>query len=837
MKKLLSILTITTLTASIPAPLVANTALERVKRDVSSLTSNANNDYLPIKEIKGISTWINGIIIDSSSSIYCVTDNGAFVLKQGATTPTKINGISGEIKSVAVDSSDNIYFGVADGAFVLKHGETTPTKINGLVGVVKAIAVDSKDNIYFAVFGNGAYKLSAGSTTPTKINGIDGEIRTIVITNKNDIYFSIDNSLFVLKHGETTPTKINGISGEINSLAIDSSDNIYFGTTVGSFVLKHGETTPTKINGIDKSVNSIAIDSSDNIYFGATVGAFVFKHGSTTPTKINGYNSYIQAIAVDSKDNIYFGTDNGAYILQTALSWVKTQSQFALVDSSKTQTWTRPDLIAVDGELNIDIVNPNIDKVVFDNVEQPQTSKQWKINVKPETAPRDHNLQVMFTLDGKQYTSEIIVSMQAKIDPPTPPVQQNLSDLIKTTDLGNIIDNNDDTIFTAVNQKNGNVIDDFTQIEITKKDNYSATLTAKKGSKSYKGSVDVTYNVVSATVVDLKIDVTPTSSKATVIKDYLGQIDTSNITNPVNTFYYASSESVITMVKSTPSSVITGVVYGCGDKWNKTTQSSPIDPTSGIKLDGSQLATKDGKYVVELSDNLGHTNNVYLQITIPKQIANYFDTDKGKQFEIWAKANGYDNIRGYSASQLNKLFAESKNWQQIASDSQLASVVADWLKTNGKLLSKEPLTAEQVVEQLKTQISSSIKIPDVNTSNYDVNKVSFVLNQSEFNPNDKVNITVKYNNATAEQFTLQINDSKTPNKKGGLTGLAIVGIVVGSLAGLALLVWLFWKFVVDRFILKPIREKKQKAWRIREDKALAEIQAEEEAEKAKRGEK
>ncbi|WP_400248943.1 hypothetical protein [Spiroplasma sp. ald] len=45
---------------------------------------------------------------------------------------------------------------------------------------------------------------------------------------------------------------------------------------------------------------------------------------------------------------------------------------------------------------------------------------------------------------------------------------------------------------------------------------------------------------------------------------------------------------------------------------------------------------------------------------------------------------------------------------------------------------------------------------------------------------------------------------------------------------------MFKKFVVDPFILGPIRKKKEKAWRIREDKALAEIQAEEEAEKAKR---
>ncbi|WP_157944217.1 hypothetical protein [Spiroplasma poulsonii] len=51
MKKLLSILTISTLTASIPTPLLANAPLTRVKRDVSALTSNANNNYLPIKKI------------------------------------------------------------------------------------------------------------------------------------------------------------------------------------------------------------------------------------------------------------------------------------------------------------------------------------------------------------------------------------------------------------------------------------------------------------------------------------------------------------------------------------------------------------------------------------------------------------------------------------------------------------------------------------------------------------------------------------------------------------------------------------------------------------------
>ncbi|KAF0849861.1 hypothetical protein [Spiroplasma poulsonii] len=94
MKKLLSILTISTLTASIPTPLLANAPLTRVKRDVSALTSNANNNYLPIKKNNGISAWINGIIIDSSNSIYYATDTGAYKLSAGSDTPTKIDGIS-----------------------------------------------------------------------------------------------------------------------------------------------------------------------------------------------------------------------------------------------------------------------------------------------------------------------------------------------------------------------------------------------------------------------------------------------------------------------------------------------------------------------------------------------------------------------------------------------------------------------------------------------------------------------------------------------------------------------------------------------------------------------
>jgi hypothetical protein len=155
--------------------------------------------------------------------------------------------------------------------------------------------------------------------------------------------------------------------------------------------------------------------------------------------------------------------------------------------------------------------------------------------------------------------------MQAKIEVPAPIIKENLSDVIKFGDennLGNILDNKDNTIISAITQKNSLQVD-FSQLEITNKESNKATLTAKPDSTSYAGSVEVTYNVTPATVVDLKIDLQPSASEAIVVKDYVGQIDPSNITNPAQTFYYANSESTITIKKPTTSSVITGVVYGC----------------------------------------------------------------------------------------------------------------------------------------------------------------------------------------------------------------------------------------------------------------------------------
>ncbi|WP_215826446.1 hypothetical protein [Spiroplasma endosymbiont of 'Nebria riversi'] len=839
MKKLLSLLSISTLIASLPAPLRANAPLTRFKRDVNTLTSNSNNDYLPPTKIDmsyfGDVDNVSSIMIDKQNNVYFGADKGAFFLKWGSTRLTKINGINSRVYSVAIDSNNNVYFGADKGVFFKKNGEVNAKKIDKINDDIKSIFIDKQDNVYFGV-SNGAYKLSADSNTKTKINGITEHVSSIMIDKQDNVYFGSDYGAYVLKRGSKTATPIKGSSDNISSIMIDKQDNVYFGSDYGAYVLKQGSTGLTKINGIFPWINSVSVDSKDNVYFGTYEGVFVLKQGSKTATPIKGSSKHVSSIAIDNNNNVYFGGDNRLNYITTILDWVKQQSRFNLVDNNKPKTWIRPDLIAVDGELNIEITNPTIDKVLFDNVQQIQTNKQWNINVKPEISTKDHNLQVFFTLNGKQYTSEIMVSMQAKINPPKPIVKENLDKVIKFSDdnnLGNMLDNNNKTIISAISQKNSLQVD-FSQIEFDKKDNHSTILTAKPDSKSYQGSVVVKYNIVLATIVDLKIDLQPTVQTTQVVKDYVGQIDTDTITNPVNIFYYANSESKITMLKPTPNSVINGVVYGCDEQWNKTSQHNSIDSTNGVVLDGSQLARSNGKYVVELSDNLGHTNNLYLQISSKQAIPKYFDTDNGKQFEIWAKANGRDDICGYSVRQLNKLFEESKNWHHQASDSQLADSLAKWFKTNGKLAAEEALTKEQVIAQLQTQMQKTITIDKVDTSNYDFKKVSFELNQNEIKPNEKVNIAVKYGSEKSDNFTLQIENNKpSNNNKSGLTGWNIIGVIIGALSGLLLLGWLFKKFVVTPFILEPIRKKKVEAFQNQTEKDIVQMKADEKEEQEK----
>ncbi|WP_400248910.1 hypothetical protein [Spiroplasma sp. ald] len=143
---------------------------------------------------------------------------------------------------------------------------------------------------------------------------------------------------------------------------------------------------------------------------------------------------------------------------------------FSLVDGSKTATWSNAGMrLTVDGETNINIDNPNVTEVLWNGAKQNMLDHKVNINVKPETSEKTHKLVIKYDIRGTKYTSEDIdVVMAAKIEPTKQIVKENLSELIKTTDLGNILDNNDDTIKAKIIQKNSLAID-FSQIKITDK--------------------------------------------------------------------------------------------------------------------------------------------------------------------------------------------------------------------------------------------------------------------------------------------------------------------------------------------------------------------------------
>lgn len=63
MKKILNLITISTLTAVFPTPLLSNISLiKNVKQDVGM--SNSNNEYVPLKEISGFGKAVQAVIVD-----------------------------------------------------------------------------------------------------------------------------------------------------------------------------------------------------------------------------------------------------------------------------------------------------------------------------------------------------------------------------------------------------------------------------------------------------------------------------------------------------------------------------------------------------------------------------------------------------------------------------------------------------------------------------------------------------------------------------------------------------------------------------------------------------
>ncbi|MFU0251940.1 adhesin [Spiroplasma sp. Moj] len=495
---------------------------------------------------------------------------------------------------------------------------------------------------------------------------------------------------------------------------------------------------------------------------------------------------------------------------------------FSLVDGSKTATWSNAGMrLTVDGETNINIDNPNVTEVLWNGVKQNMLGGKVNINVKPESTEKTHKLVIKYDINGTKYTSEDIdVVMAAKIDPPKRIVKENLSDVIKfnnNNDLGNILDNNDDTIKAAITNKNSRQVD-FSQVEITDKTDTEATLTAKTDSKSYKGSVDIKYNIVPATTVDLKIDLTSSANGVQIEKNYLAQLDNTKMTNKVDTFYYANGKSTIKIKQPSTGNDINGKIYGCDEQWNKTSQSSDIDPERGLEIDKGQYGSVDGRYLVELQhqDLPTHKKTIYLQVSEKQSVEHYWNTDHGKQFEQWVQdqEQGYDNIRGSSASQLNNLFELSKTWKQNLKhlDLKLDNFVVDNIKN----------VTQDEIDTYKTKLLASVKsqvekyAPNVvENTDYVISVDNLVTGDWTTNKDVKVQTVdgnTKLLSLTAKTIPVQQKEQEIPptpdnKKQDGDSKLWIIGVVVGVLAGFGLAYWLFKRFVFDKYFLPKIKKR------------------------------
>lgn len=154
MKKILNLITISTLTAVIPTSCF-NLSINDMLESKGVGITNSNNEYVPLKEISGFGKAVQEVLVDSKYNIYFC------------------------IKTI---------FDYKNGVYKLSSGSTSPIKIDNSYGVL-SFSIDSKDNLYFST-DNGLYKLSTGSDIPTKINGVSDRILSTVIDNSNNLYFT-----------------------------------------------------------------------------------------------------------------------------------------------------------------------------------------------------------------------------------------------------------------------------------------------------------------------------------------------------------------------------------------------------------------------------------------------------------------------------------------------------------------------------------------------------------------------------------------------------------------------------------------------------------------------
>ncbi len=318
----------------------------QVKNQILYFTSthNRNEVIFALKpnetSLSEIFTTDNSIIslaIDNSNNIYFVkySDDllklAPFVLRKNTNIPIEIQGVTGHLSHVFSDNKNNIYFGSGNGLHLLPDDEVTPIKLRATESQVSSYVVDANDNVYFGTDYDGAFVLKSGELEATKIDGINtmyGSYVEVYGDRSYDfIYFKTGGALYKLNGGEMfVKTVCEGCSPDLY-LSNCMNDTYYVQAnheTSRIFSIKYNDKEATRIADTVGQVVYMRLDSFNNLYFITDNNEFhMLKPSQTTPQTLVK-NQKFSSLNVDHDDNVYVSTsDSGFYVVRSGETEVK----------------------------------------------------------------------------------------------------------------------------------------------------------------------------------------------------------------------------------------------------------------------------------------------------------------------------------------------------------------------------------------------------------------------------------------------------------------------------------------------------------------------------------
>lgn len=471
------------------------------------------------------------LLMDSEDNLHFRIANEEFIFKPKDISAVEVMLTDAIILSKNLMVRNNIFYFTSGGddgketLFALKQFETNITQIYQSDGF-HSIAFDRDNNVYFTAnslkIANKTvpYVLRTNAKMPIEIRGITSRLSNAYADNKNNIYFSANNGLYVLNFDEVVPHRLRATASQINSLVVAKNDYIYFGTDYdGAYVLKAGESEAIKVNKtnkkngplgietfVDKNYDDIVYvkangstlyqltsgdtdanrvierasfqfylsDCQRNFYFISENDVFVLKSGQAMAEQIVHVFGDILSFDIDSSNNLYFGTNVGLQVLHTGETVVSVVTVSTPVITDVTVS-----VVAIDGNDNV-YFGMDGEAFVLESGELYAT----KINGVSGGVVKIfvNNYDVLFITNmGKS-----LFVLQNKLQ---------LNKLFKNRILGEIDDNNDETILNALNFLNieNNYLLNRSKNKIINKTDTTATVVAQRG--NYVGQFNVEYQI------------------------------------------------------------------------------------------------------------------------------------------------------------------------------------------------------------------------------------------------------------------------------------------------------------------------------------------------------